>query len=137
MLCRVCDLPLNMNEGMSKYLLVLFLFYDINENINVYIKSLTFPRLSLSSLVHPAHLRDGNEDAREGAPSPLHARLRTSRCHNTHTHIPPYAFLPSRHFCLTYCVCVRPLFLLNPTVCISVDRPGCVRGKRWERLKCE
>lgn len=42
--------------------------------------------VSLSSLVHLAYLRDGHEDAREGAASSLHASLNTSPVAKTHAH---------------------------------------------------
>lgn len=113
---------------------------------------------SLSSLVHPAYLRDGDEDAREGATSPLHARLSTSPVAKTHAHAhahtPPYAFLPSltNPFLNTtmplsslplslsdlLCICkATENVLFNPSVCVSVEHPGGVRGERWERLKSE
>lgn len=98
---------------------------------------------SLPSPVHPAHLRDGNEDAREGAASPLHASLSTSLVAPTCTHMPPYAFLPSFPSLLSdlLCVCVfkatKICFGSSPTFCISVEHPGCVRGRTWVRLKFE
>ena len=77
-------------------------------------------------------------------------------CQNTCTctHTPPYAFLPSltnpflnTTMPLTFlphslsdllCICkATENVLFNPSVCVSVEHPGGVRGERWDRLKSE
>lgn len=98
--------------------------------------------VSLSSLVHLAYLRDGHEDAREGAASSLHASLNTSPVAKTHTHTQPsYAFLLALTWSptpLTCCVSVRPLKMFSSTLppalsrCISIvsiERSGDERRK--------
>lgn len=53
--------------------------------------------MSLTSsffLVHPAHLWDGDEDAREGPPSPLHASLITSHVAKMHTANHMHSYIP-------------------------------------------
>lgn len=98
--------------------------------------------VSLSSLVHLAYLRDGHEDAREGAASSLHASLNTSPVAKTHMHTQPsYAFLlalTSSPTPLTCCVSVRPLKMFSSTLppalsrCISIvsiERSGDERRK--------
>ena len=108
----------------------------------------------LSSPVHPAHLRDGHEDAREGTTPPLHARLstRTICCQNTHTHTHThicthththsYAFLHS----ITdpwpppppppppdlLCTCTATEDALFRWVSVSLRREGRIS---WERLR--
>lgn len=109
--------------------------------------ALTTLNVSLSSLVHLAYLRDGHEDAREGAASSLHASLNTSPVAKTHMHThtqPSYAFLlalTSSPTPLTCCVSVRPLKMFSSTLppalsrCISIVSIESVlemRGERWQ-----
>lgn len=93
--------------------------------------------------VHPAHLWNGDEDAREGASSPVHACLSPSVGATAHTSPPPPppigipSFFP--HLRLTYCVRVRPLKMswFSPAACVCVEHPQERKWKDWNLHECD